>query len=226
MLRNGQEERVRLIGISAPELGQPLAEDASTYLATQLAGREVRLERDVTERDRFGRLLRHVFVVEPRGTLLLVNEAMVRVGLATVSTFPPDVAYVERYGAAQAEARAEGVGAWTPSASAGVRITTVFFDGAEPQVEGDEYVEFRNESNEVIDLTGWVLVSVRGNQTYSFPAGSLVQPGQACRVYTDEIHPEWCGFNFAYHDSAIWYNGGEAAELRDQSGAIVARWEY
>ena len=143
-----------------------------------------------------------------------------------MSTFPPDVAYVEAYRAAQDAAQAAGVGAWMVSTGAGVRITTIFFDGEEPQVEGDEFVEIRNETSEGIDLTGWVLVSVRGNQTYRFPVGASMRAGQTCRVYTNEFHPDWCGFNFEEDRSAVWNNGGDAAELRNAAGAIVDRYEY
>jgi micrococcal nuclease len=58
------------------------------------------LEKDVSETDRFGRLLRSVWMQD--GTLF--NERLVRDGYAQVSTFPPDVKYVPIYTASQRSA--------------------------------------------------------------------------------------------------------------------------
>lgn len=74
------------------------------------------LEKDVSERDRFGRLLRYVWVEYPDRDLLLVNEALVFAGLASVSTYPPDVKYVDRFLAAQERARASGASLWASEA--------------------------------------------------------------------------------------------------------------
>jgi hypothetical protein len=54
----------------------------------------------------------------------------------------------------------------------------------------------------------------------------VLQPGQECRVYTDEDHPESCGFNFHYTSSAIWANKGECGHLFDPSGAEVSTYCY
>ena len=48
----------------------------------------------------------------------------------------------------------------------------------------------------------------------------LMEPGQSCRVYTDEVHPESCGFSFA-NDMAIWGNSGDVVELVDPSETVV-----
>jgi len=108
-------ETVRLIGVDAPETvhperpPEPFGEEARDYLSALLAGGTVCLERDVTERDRYGRLLRYVWL--PDGTL--VNEALLLAGLAVVTTYPPDVKYVEsRFLPAQEAARNEGRGVW------------------------------------------------------------------------------------------------------------------
>ncbi|NIM05287.1 MAG: hypothetical protein GTN65_06650, partial [Armatimonadetes bacterium] len=51
-------------------------------------GKEVRLERDVSETDRYGRLLRYVYVDD-----VLVNAELVKKGLAEVRSYPPDTRY-------------------------------------------------------------------------------------------------------------------------------------
>jgi len=75
MLRNG--ELVRLIGIDAPERGEKCFLEAKNYLERFVAGRTVLLERDVENRDRYGRLLRYVLVDGVN-----VNVEMVRQGFA------------------------------------------------------------------------------------------------------------------------------------------------
>jgi micrococcal nuclease len=115
---DGVEERVRYIGIDTPELNagssatpDPYAESAMTANARLLAGGRLVLEKDVSERDRYGRLLRDVWI-ERGGTWTLVNLALVAEGFAQISTYPPDVRYVDQLLAAQAEAREAGRGLW------------------------------------------------------------------------------------------------------------------
>ncbi len=69
------------------------------------AGSRVQLEKDVSNTDRFGRLLRYLWT-----DVGLFNEQIVRDGFATLATFPPDIKYVERIRAAQQEAYEAGRG--------------------------------------------------------------------------------------------------------------------
>lgn len=114
----GRQQRLRYIGIDAPESVkqdtpvEPFALEASAANEALVGGRTVVLELDVSETDRFGRLLRDVWVTRD-GELILVNLELVRLGLATVTTFPPDVKYVDQLLAAQADARDRGVGLWS-----------------------------------------------------------------------------------------------------------------
>ncbi|HWO73950.1 MAG TPA: thermonuclease family protein, partial [Dehalococcoidia bacterium] len=109
----GGTARVRYIGVDTPETVDPrrpvgcYGQEASARNRALVEGRAVELEKDVSETDAFGRLLRYVYV---DGTM--VNETLVREGYAVVSTFPPDVKYADRFLAAQQEARAAGRGLW------------------------------------------------------------------------------------------------------------------
>ena len=117
----GVEERVRYIGIDTPELNtssaatpDPYAEAATNANARLLAGGRLVLEKDVSERDRYGRLLRDVWI-ERDGAWTLVNLALVADGYAQASTYPPDVKYVDALLAAQRAAREQGRGLWGAS---------------------------------------------------------------------------------------------------------------
>jgi micrococcal nuclease len=110
---DGQETAVRLIGIDTPERDGPYTsrecygEEASRFTLDRLGGRTVELEFDVERSDRFGRTLAYVWLVGA-----LFNERLVRSGFAVVTTFPPNVHYVERFTAAQRRARDEQRGLW------------------------------------------------------------------------------------------------------------------
>jgi endonuclease YncB( thermonuclease family) len=102
---SGAEFRLRYIGIDTPEVGQPCYDAATAANAALVAGQTVYLEKDVSETDRYGRLLRYVWLEDGR----LVNEELVRQGFAAASTYPPDVRYQARLAAAQRAAAADGV---------------------------------------------------------------------------------------------------------------------
>lgn len=108
---------VRYIGISTPEIHgelQWLGPEAHAANGALVAGKRVLLETDVSETDQFGRLLRHVWVEDGTGWLLVSLE-LVRLGLAQVTTFPPDVKYVdELYVPAQTSAQTAVLGLWAP----------------------------------------------------------------------------------------------------------------
>ncbi len=109
----GELLTVRLIGIDTPESvapGEPVqcfALEASSYTTERLDGERVRLEFDVERIDPFERTLAYVWLGDE-----LFNETLVREGYAFVATFPPNVRYVERFRAAQREARSADRGVW------------------------------------------------------------------------------------------------------------------
>lgn len=104
---------VRLIGVDTPEMVHPsepvecYGPAASKFTRRALEGERVRLEFDIEREDRFGRTLAYVWL---NGRLL--NQRLVREGFANVSTFPPNVKYVERFLAAQRDARSQDRGLW------------------------------------------------------------------------------------------------------------------
>lgn len=114
---DGERERIRLLRIDAPEVardGDPgeCLGDAATAALTELLppGARIDLATDVEVRDRYGRLLAHVWV---DGTW--VNGTMLATGFADVLTIPPNVAHDDEVRAAAADARRGAVGLWDPS---------------------------------------------------------------------------------------------------------------
>ena len=114
---DGTEERIRLIGVDTPESVardrpvQCFGSEAAAYLRALLPeGTEVRVERDVEGRDRYGRLLGYVY---RRGDDLLVNLALVEQGYADAVSFGDNEALLGTLVAAEVEARASGRGLWS-----------------------------------------------------------------------------------------------------------------
>jgi len=110
-----------------------------------------------------------------------------------------------------------------PPDTRNIVITSIFYDGVQGPAEPDEYVEIRNDDTVAIQLSGWTLRD-EANHVFAFP-GHVMQPGQVCRVYTNEYHPEWCGFSYG-NGPAIWNNGGGCAYLRDGTGTLVDTYCY
>lgn len=104
------EERVRLIGIDSPERGDPYYTEARNKLSELVLNKQVRMEKDVSEKDRYGRLLRYLYVGN-----LFVNLEMVKQGYASAYTYPPDVKYSQQFLVAEQEARNKKVGLWVPA---------------------------------------------------------------------------------------------------------------
>lgn len=111
-------ETVRYIGIDTPETVKPNTEvecfgkEASEKNRALVSGEKVRMQKDVSDMDRYGRLLRYVFLED--GTL--VNEVLVREGYAFASSFPPDIAMQEAFREAERSARQNKKGLWADGA--------------------------------------------------------------------------------------------------------------
>jgi micrococcal nuclease len=113
---NTSSESVRLIGIDTPETKRPdtpiecFGKKASAAIAALLPpGTLIHLERDVEERDRYGRLLAYIFRSSDG---LFINHELVRTGFAASYPYPPNVAYADSFRAAAEVAQVVGVGLW------------------------------------------------------------------------------------------------------------------
>lgn len=103
----GEVVEIRLIGIDAPEWGQSYGLEAKSFTLHFCLGKELQLEYDKDRRDRYRRTLAYVYV---DGEML--NEALVRAGLALAHAYRPNTKYQQRLSQAQREARSDGNGFW------------------------------------------------------------------------------------------------------------------
>ena len=106
-------EEVRLIGVDTPETVDPGEEvepygpQASEFATRELFGERVGIEFDVEKVDQYDRLLAYVYA---DGSMF--NEELVQKGYAQAYPYPPNTSYSARFAAAQARARASGIGIW------------------------------------------------------------------------------------------------------------------
>jgi len=111
----GQEEKVRLIGVDAPESRKSgkkeigyYGKESKAYVTQILTGKKVRLEYDVSKYDRYKRTLAYVYL--ENGTFL--NAFLIKNGYASVMTVPPNVRHADLFVQLQKEARENKRGLW------------------------------------------------------------------------------------------------------------------
>ena len=120
-------ETVRYIGIDSPERNDCFSDEAMDANRGLVDGQEVRLAKDVSETDRYQRLLRFVYL--PAGEAgvddVFVNDYLVRNGFAKVYRYPPDVKFSDQFEQAEQEARENNRGLWSA-------CQQVLIDGTSP----------------------------------------------------------------------------------------------
>lgn len=122
-------ETVRYIGMDTPETKHPtkgvecFGKEASEYNKKLVFGKEVTLVKDVSDKDRYGRLLRYVYLSD--GTF--INKKLVDDGYAKAATFPPDVLFSKDFVKAEQTARTGQLGLWKACTT---KVTTAMFDAA------------------------------------------------------------------------------------------------
>ena len=122
----GQSYKVRLIGVNTPETKHPskgveyFGKEASAYTTSQLTGKTVYLQKDVSETDKYGRLLRYVWLARPTtdnpneqeiGSMMF-NSILVENGYANASAYVPDIRYKDFFRTRESIAKNSGYGLW------------------------------------------------------------------------------------------------------------------
>lgn len=107
------KRRVRYIGIDSPEIldkekkPQCFATESAKINKELVLGQEIAMEKDISEKDKYGRLLRYVYVED-----ILINDFLVNQGYAKVDTVPPDVKYSSDFQISENEAKEGKRGMW------------------------------------------------------------------------------------------------------------------
>lgn len=222
-------ERVRYLGINAPESGQPFSTEATRENERLVAGRVVNLEFDVQTQDRYQRLLAYVWVGNK-----LVNEEIVRNGYAVSETIQPNVKYQDLILEAQQEAREHCRGLWAglcyqDSKSSCIKIVNINADapGNDNYNKNGEWIEIKNTCLQAISMKGWLLKDSSASNKYEFKDFTL-EGSRSVILYSG------CGTNTQdklYWQCpegkyAVWNNTGDHAFLYDASGNLITEYQY
>lgn len=114
----GMEKTVRFVGMDTPETVDPrrpvgcFGKEASNETKSLLFGKVVILQKDVSDKDKYDRLLRYIYLPLEDGKTLFINDYLVREGFAKVYTYPPDVKFNEQFRQAEKKARELKKGLW------------------------------------------------------------------------------------------------------------------
>lgn len=98
---DGEKQKIRFIGVNTPEKGEPMYEEATEFTKKALLNQWIYLEKDISDTDRYGRLLRYIWLEVPQEDIQserdekLFNAQLVASGLAEVVEYKPDVKYLE-----------------------------------------------------------------------------------------------------------------------------------
>lgn len=140
---------VRYIGVDTPETKDPrkpvqcFGDKASEENKKLVEDKMVKLEKDISETDRYDRLLRYVYVDDPStgsGQAIFVNDYLVKEGFARSSSYPPDVKYQEVFRASEEEARNMDKGLWSECANS-IKQTTTPSSQPSPTVTNNSNIE-------------------------------------------------------------------------------------
>jgi len=222
-------ERVRYLGINAPESGQPFFTEATRENERLVAGRTVALEFDVQTQDRYKRLLAYVWVGD-----VLVNEEIVKNGYAVIETIQPNVKYQDLILKAQQEARNACRGLWAGLCSQNkevscIRIVNINADapGNDNENKNGEWIEIKNTCSQAISMERWLLKDSSASNKYEFKDFTL-EGSKSVIIYSgcgkdtqDKLY--WQCPEGQY---AIWNNTGDHAFLYDASNNLITEYQY
>ncbi len=113
-LKDGAEERIRYIGIDTPERDETCYQEASDQNATLVENDSIKLIKDTSERDIYGRLVR--YICNSKG--VFVNAQLVADGVAHAYRYYPDIRFANRFKSLEQEASQAGRGCLHPSPEA------------------------------------------------------------------------------------------------------------
>lgn len=175
VLYHGEEVSVRLIGVDTPETVHPTkavqayGQEASDFTKSKLTGKDVRLEFDVEKQDQYDRLLAYVWLGDS-----MFNEVLVAEGYAQVSTYPPNVKYVERFTAAQKTAREAGKGLWGLESDQGTAAPVETITEENGKIKGN--------------------INSRGEKIYHVPGGVYYNNTKPEEWFDTEEHAQAAGY--------------------------------
>ncbi len=217
-LENG--DRVRILGINSPEKNNFYYQEAKDRMVELVEGKQITMEKGDDDKDRYGRLLRFVFVGDE-----FVNLQMVKEGYASVYLMPQGSKYYDEFSDAELGAKKNKVGIWSSAERSCIEVIFMNYnaEGNDNENLNDEYATFRNVCDEAVELRGWT-VKDEGRNTYTL--GSFVLDKES--EFTLHSGKGTDNSSDLYWNSrmGVWNNDGDTLFLRDGQGNLVLSYKY
>lgn len=159
---------------------QPFGPEASQFAKETLEGKEVELEFDVSERDKYGRLLAYVWIDGK-----MFNEMLLEKGLARVAyVFAPNTKYVDRFYEIQKKAQKEGIGIWS--------IENYVQEDGFQSINADSLNKEENNENEDCLIKG--NINSKGEKIYHTPDSPSYEQTKPEMWFCTEEEAQAAGF--------------------------------
>ncbi len=170
--------KVRLIGVNTPEItngkSEAYGQEAKNFTQAKLVGQTIYMFQDAGPKDKYGRLLRYVFIhSEP----IMFNELLVAEGYANTMTIPPNVLYAESFAAIERKARSQNKGLWGATAAPHSPAAVQDASCKSPQIKGN--------------------INTKGDKIYHLPGGKSYELTKAEAKFCTEKEAEAAGFRKA-----------------------------
>lgn len=209
--------KVRLLGINTPERREPYYHKARRYLESRVLDREVRLEYEADLEDAYGRLLAYVHAGRS-----MLNEELLREGLAHVLIIGESRKYERRLLAAQAEAKKKRKALWSVWTRAKVlKITSIHpYNPSRPSA----YMRLVCLADKPLQLAGHVLSNEAGDR-FVFPRYSLA-PGYSIIVSASDTGTSSSQEVFQWPGIMKFNEQQDTAFLLDPAGNVIDQFSY
>lgn len=155
---DGTREKIRFVGVNTPELardGKPaefMAEEAKNFTSNALKDKEIYLEKDVTDRDKYDRMLRYIWLEKPTSNPTkedieekTLNGILVKKGYAYSNYYKPDTKYQKYLDKIEKSAQNKTLGIWSDPTNPIISKEDV----------GESYLIKGNKNSKVYHLPEW-----------------------------------------------------------------------
>jgi len=217
ILSNG--DRIRFLGINTPEKGMYFYMESKDVLKIMIYGKNITLEKDISDCDLYGRKLRYVFLKNT-----FINLEMVKRGYANTYTYPPDVKYGKEILMAERYARENNLGLWELSEFKDICVE-VFYDapGNDNENKNGEYVVIENTGSSILNTLDWTIKD-SGTNIYVFGSGEFY-PGAKITLFSGKGAD---GEDVLYWNSRrpVWNNDFDTLYMRDADGLLMCIYNY
>ena len=201
-------EKVRLLGINAPEKWEPMYNESKFFLKNKIENKTVTLKFDKYQRDKYGRILSYVFLDGD-----FINSDLLKFGLANVYD-SSGLIYDLSLKKVQDIAIQSQVGIWNRSNYTNCFVLKSF------SYKTPEYVTIQNKCNFPINITRWYIKDE--DRHFFYFNRYIIGPNESVTVYTNNKTAEF-SFNSKYN---IWNDDGDSIFFRDNKGRLVLFFSY